>query len=117
VCRSISFPKSTLLLTLGILSAGTALPSPGLEAQDQTLVDRIAAVVGDSVIALSQIEERVFQIEAQGSEIPPRGSSEFVRLQRDILDQMIDEQLIVQAALRDTTIVLDDIELEGLVSD
>ncbi len=80
-------------------------------------MDRIAAVVGDSVIVLSQIEERVFQLQSQGAEVPARGSEEWVRLQRDLLDQMIGEQLIVQAALQDTTIVVDDIEIENMVSE
>jgi peptidyl-prolyl cis-trans isomerase SurA len=81
------------------------------------LVDRIAAVVGDSVIVLSQIEERLFQMEAGGIEVPERGSGEWRQLQRDVLDQMINEQLIVQAAIRDTTIVVDDLEVEDLVSE
>ena len=80
-------------------------------------MDRIAAEVGDSAIALSQIEERMLQLQYQNVEIPPRGSEAWIRLQRDILDQMIGEQLIVQAALRDTTIAVDDLEIEDLVSE
>jgi peptidyl-prolyl cis-trans isomerase SurA len=117
VLRSIPTLGKSLLLTLGFLSAGMSLVSPNLQAQDRSLVDRIAAVVGDSAIVLSQIEERILQLQAQDVEIPPRGSEEWVRLQREILDQMIGEQLIVQAALRDTTIVVEEIEVENLVSE
>ena len=38
------------------------------------------------------------------------------RLQRDILDQMLGEQLIVQAALKDSTILVDELELDDMVS-
>ncbi|MFH1763191.1 MAG: peptidylprolyl isomerase [Gemmatimonadota bacterium] len=117
MCRSMPILWKALLLSLGFLLAGSNLIPPGLHAQDRSLVDRIAAVVGDSVIVLSQIEERVFQLQSQGAEIPPRGSDEWVRLQRDLLDQMIGVQLIVQAALRDTTIVVENIEVEKLVSE
>lgn len=117
MCRFIPILRKSLLLTLGFLLAEMTLVPPCLHAQDRSLVDRIAAVVGDSVIVLSQIEERVFQLQSQGGEIPVRGSDEWVRLQRDILDQMIGEQLILQAALQDTTIVVEDIEVENLVSE
>ncbi len=117
MCRSIPILGKSLLFTLGGLTAGMTLLSPGLQAQDLSLVDRIAAVVGDSVIVLSQIEERLLQLQYQEVEIPARGSEEWVRLQREILDQMIGEQLILQAALQDTTIAVDDIEVNDLVSE
>ena len=104
-------------MTVGLLLAGMNLGPPGLQAQDRSLVDRIAAVVGDSVIVLSQIQERIFQLQSQEVEIPESGSDEWVQLQRDILDQLIGEQLILQAALQDTTIALDDLEVESLVSE
>jgi peptidyl-prolyl cis-trans isomerase SurA len=80
-------------------------------------VDRIVAVVGDSVVVLSQIEERVFEFQSGGVEIPERGSEEWLQMQRDILDQMIGEQLIVQAALQDTTITIDELDVEDMVSE
>jgi peptidyl-prolyl cis-trans isomerase SurA len=80
-------------------------------------VDRVAAQVGDSIIALSQIEERLFELQAAGAEVPARGSDDWRQLQREILDQMINEQLIVQAALQDTTITVDDLEIEDLVAE
>ena len=107
-----------LLLVGLILPLLLALHEPAaVGAQQRSLVDRVAAEVGDSVIALSQIEERLFQLQAQGVEVPDRGSEEWSRLQREVLDQMIGEQLIVQAAARDTTISVDDIEIENLVSE
>lgn len=104
------------MLVMGLAWAGSSFLAPGLQGQDRSLVDRVAAVVGDSVIALSQIEERLLGMEAQGMQVPQRGSPERTRFQRELLDQMIDEQLIIQAAVRDTTIVVDDLEIEAMVS-
>lgn len=117
VFRSLRLHMLPFLLALGALLFGTFPGASELEAQDRSLVDRVAAVVGDSVIVLSQIEERLFQLQAQGAEIPARGSSEWLQLQRDILEQMIGEQLIVQAASQDTTIVVDPLEVDNLVSE
>lgn len=97
------------------LSLGNALGPPGASGQEGSIVDRIAAVVGDSVITLTQIEERIFQLEYQGVEIPTEPSARG-RLQRDVLDQIIGEQLIVQAAIKDSTIVVDETELDDMVS-
>jgi peptidyl-prolyl cis-trans isomerase SurA len=102
---------SAAILALG----GLVLLPVGAEAQEGDLVDRIAAVVGDSVITLTQIEERIFQLQYQGTEVPTEPSAK-ARLQREILDQMLGEQLIVQAALRDSTILVDEAELDDMVS-
>ncbi len=105
------------LVTLATLTLGQPFLLDGVRAQDRSLVDRIAAVVGDSVIALSQIQEGIFQLQARGTEIPAQGSEGWVQLQRDILDQMISEQLIIQAAIQDTTIFVDEIEIETTVTE
>lgn len=102
-------------LLVGALSLGNALCPPAAPGQEGSMVDRIAAVVGDSVITLTQIEERIFQLEYQGAEIPTEPSARG-QLQRDVLDQMIGEQLIVQAAIKDSTIVVDETELDDMVS-
>jgi peptidyl-prolyl cis-trans isomerase SurA len=102
------------LAVLSVLSLLGSLP-PAVSAQEEGLVDRIVAVVGDSVITLTQIQERIFQLSSQGLEVPPEGAAR-TRLQREVLDQIVGEQLIVQAAIRDTTIAVDETDLEERVS-
>jgi peptidyl-prolyl cis-trans isomerase SurA len=104
------------IAVLGLILAGGWLLPRQAGAQNRALVDRVAAEVGDSVILLSQIEERIFQLRAQGAEVPPEGSEARAQLQRDVLDQMIGEQLIVQAAARDTTISVDDLRVQEAVA-
>lgn len=109
-------PLLTPLFLIPALFLGPLLPvSSTLEGQEGSLVDRIAAVVGDSVITLTQIEERIFQLQYQGVEVPEEPGAR-ARLQRDVLDQIIGEQLIVQAAIQDSTIVVDEAELDDMVS-
>jgi peptidyl-prolyl cis-trans isomerase SurA len=114
VQKTIPAPGRTLLLS-GFLSLVISLLSPGLQAQDRSLVDRIAAEVGDSVITLSQVEERILQMGAEGMEIPTDPEAR-TRLQREILDQMIGVQLIVQAALEDSTITVEESALEDVIA-
>ena len=116
--RAASTSSRFILLATTLLAPvlGSGAAPAALFAQESNLVDRVAAVVGDSVIVLSQINERLLQLQYQEVEVPPPGTDERRRLQRDLLDQMIGEMLIVQAAIRDTTIVIDEVEVENAVS-
>jgi parvulin-like peptidyl-prolyl isomerase len=83
---------------------------PGAEQ----LVDRIVAVVGDSVILLTEVQQGLALVEAQGWQMPtdPEG---IMQARRQILDQLINEQLLIQDAAQDTTIVIDPQELQSTV--
>ncbi len=112
--RSVT-PMSAGITALALVLGGTPIATPSLAAQEGDLVDRIVAVVGDSVITLTQLQERLFQMSAQGVEIPTEPSA-LAQLQRELLDQVISEQLIVQAALQDSTIIVEDAQLDEVVS-
>jgi len=111
----ISAPSNIQFLSLAFWLCGAVSTAQPLGAQEESLVDRIAAVVGDSVITLTQVQERIFQLSSQGIEVPTDPAAR-ARLQRDVLDQIIGEQLIVQAAARDSTISVDESDLEEMVS-
>lgn len=77
-------------------------------AADSSVVDRIVAVVGKQAILSSHIEERVLQEFPQGRGLPTSADS-LRLLRRNLLDVLVNEELMVQEALRDTTIkILDD---------
>jgi peptidyl-prolyl cis-trans isomerase SurA len=61
------------------------------------IIDRIAAVVNDEIILLSEVDEKIFLLQAQG-QLAGRDSSEVGRIRRDILDRLIEERLVVQRA-------------------
>ncbi len=87
------------------------LPAPGL-AQDARLsrVDRIVAIVGRSVIAYSRIEEELNVFRSQGNTLPT-DSADLMALRREILDRIIDDELLFQAAQRDTLVQLSEQDL------
>lgn len=93
------------------VSGGAAIPL--VEAQRpiaavDSVVDRIVAVVGSSAILASHIEERILQEFPQGKGLPttPEGHRD---LRRDLLKLLVNEELLVQEAGRDTTIkILED---------
>jgi peptidyl-prolyl cis-trans isomerase SurA len=97
-----------LMLLLPARSAGQFTP------QDVAPVDRVVAIVGDSVVLESQITERLLDLQTQ--QVPlPEDPAELEALRTELLDQLVNELLVVQAALRDTTIVVADDQVEDAV--
>jgi len=94
--------KIVLALVVGVLVATAAAA--------QQPVDRIVAVVGTRPILASQIEEEMVQAQAQGQHVPPDSAGR-VAMRRDILDRIIELELLVQQAQRDTTIKITDQEV------
>ena len=82
------------------------------------VVDRIAAIVGSRAIMLSQLDEQVviLQADAQAKGRPfPTDSLAVAALRRDILTQMVEEELLVQHAERDTTVKVTEQEVHDQV--
>jgi peptidyl-prolyl cis-trans isomerase SurA len=78
---------------------------PGAFGADSTLVDRVVAVVGDSVILASEVQERRLAFSTQGQTLTDR----------QVLNELIDQQLILQAAARDSTLAIPAEELDARV--
>jgi peptidyl-prolyl cis-trans isomerase SurA len=76
------------------------------------LVDRVVAIVGDSVILLSQVEQQQNQWRAEGRPVPGEGSDEWDDFRQSLLDQLITQQIILQAATLDTLLQVDDARVE-----
>lgn len=96
---------------------GVALASAvGVLAQETEFqtVDRIAAIVGDSVISLSRVEEELNVYRQRGGQIPT-DSAQRAALMRELLSGLVDQQLILQAALRDTSISVSEQEVQVAV--
>lgn len=93
-----------LVLVLALLS---------LTAGD--VIDRIAAVVNDDVILLSEVEEKMFILQAQG-QLQGQDSTQVAQARREILDRLIEERLVVQRA-RSQSIEADPQEVTNRVND
>jgi peptidyl-prolyl cis-trans isomerase SurA len=94
-------PTSLSLFLLLLLSAPLAAQRPDAPGE---LVERIAAVVGDSVILQSDIDEEILRQASAGLQVPddPFGLD---ALRREVLEHKITELLLVQAALRDSIVI------------
>jgi peptidyl-prolyl cis-trans isomerase SurA len=80
------------------------------------LIDRVLAVVGNRPILASQVDEEIFSREAQGAKLPttPEGLQ---AVRRQIVSSIIDEELLVQQAQRDTAITVTDEEIASGVEE
>ncbi|PYO73068.1 MAG: hypothetical protein E6K55_14350 [Gemmatimonadetes bacterium] len=106
-------------LALPIVWSGlAALVGPLAAAQGRAAtdrpVDRIVAVVGTKPILASQVEEQLVLAQSQGAKMPEDSAGRDAA-RRQILSQMVDEELIVQQAERDTTIKVTEQEVQDAV--
>lgn len=79
-----------------------------------TTVDRIVAVVGDVPIPMSRLQERINVLRNRGVTIPT-DSNDLAAFRHQVLEQMVNEELMVQAALRDTTVKVTDQQVQAEV--
>src|SRR6266850_1311431 len=93
-----------LLAGCAVTAAAAQQPAP------QQTIDRVVAVVGTRPILASQIEEEMVQAQAQGQPIPPDSAGRMV-MRRQILDRLIELEILVQQAERDTSIKVTDQEV------
>lgn len=88
--------------------------APGLRAQQPVPVDRIVAIVGTQPILSSQLEEELAQAQATGQTLP-QDSAGRMALRRRILGSLVDMELMVQQAQRDTTVKVTEQEVQDAV--
>ena len=74
------------------------------------LVDHVVAVVGNRPVLASQVDEELFSRQAQGVKLPETQEG-LDAARRQIISSIIDEELLVQQALRDTSITVTDQEI------
>ena len=100
--------RASLLVLCLLAAAAAALPAAAQPATGQRL-DGIAAVVGDRIVLYSEVDALAQQTAA--AQRPPIAVSP--DLWSRALDQLIDRQIIIDNASRDTTITATDEEIRG----
>jgi peptidyl-prolyl cis-trans isomerase SurA len=102
----------TILLATAFAGVTVAAAAPLAAQQPAPRTDRVGyvvAIVGDSAILNFDLQQAIVTREAQGGEPVPESGPARDALVQEILEERIAELLLVQAALRDTTVrVLDD---------
>jgi peptidyl-prolyl cis-trans isomerase SurA len=80
------------------------------------VVDRVVAVVGNRPVLASQVDEELFSRQSQGAKLPttPEGLN---GVRQQIVSSIIDEELLVQQAQRDTSIKVTDEEIASGVEE
>jgi peptidyl-prolyl cis-trans isomerase SurA len=100
-----------LLMAIALVAAAPA----AAQGQSPIVVDRVVAVVGNKPILASQVDEELFSRQAQGAKLPEGDSAAMRALRSQALDNLISNELLVQAALRDTSIKVTDQEVAARV--
>ncbi|MBV6520480.1 MAG: Chaperone SurA [Gemmatimonadaceae bacterium] len=77
-------------------------------------MDRIVAVVGSTPLLWSEVLEVINQRRAQGMQIPD-DSLGMVTLARQVVSELVDEEILVQKARSDTSIVVADADVATTV--
>ena len=108
--RTLSLPvRSSLVPTalLGALLLLAGLAAPPAQAQNEQVVDRIAAVVADDIVLKSEVDQLVRrQTQQQNMSYSPD-------LWMNSLQQLVDQRLLAEKARRDTTITVSDQQLNS----
>src|SRR5439155_1664503 len=116
--RRADMPRSRVTAAAAAVVACVALVRAPAAAQGRAAtahaVDRVVAVVGTKPILASQVEEQLVLTQSQGVKVPDDSAGRDAA-RRQILAQMVDEELLVQQAERDTTIKVTDQEVQDAV--
>lgn len=101
-----------ILLALSFL-ATPAVAQEGAGSFRMVDVDRIVAIVAKKPILMSEVLERVNMARARGMQIP-RDSAGQMALARDLLEQLVDEEVLVAVA-NDYAITVNEAEVASVV--
>lgn len=90
---------------------------PGAQGQEPgELIDRVVAVVGDSIILYSEVAEEMArmeaQLQAQGRPLP-EDPEERRTVEQEILRELVNQLLLLQAAEQDTLVEVTDSRVEA----
>src|SRR6059058_239256 len=107
-------PTGVTVIVLAWAALGAAAVAAQGRSATARAVDRVVAVVGTKPILASQVEEQLVLAQSQGSKVPEDSAGRDAA-RRQILSQMVDEELLVQQAERDTTIKVTDQEVQDAV--
>ena len=105
--RGLTVSALTVVVLVGGAEPASAQNPPGLT----DVVEQVAAVVGDSVILMTEIDTYLLRMEAQGW-TRPETTAELMSFKADVLDLLVNEQLVIQDAGRDSTLAVGEEELE-----
>jgi peptidyl-prolyl cis-trans isomerase SurA len=105
---------SFVLAQAGAQTTGAAKPPATSDSVKGLPLDGIAAIIGDQIILVSEVMTAVNQARAGGAKV--ESAKDLARLEKDVLDQMIDAELLVQKA-KDEKVEVADAEIASAVDE
>jgi len=99
---------TAILVAGGTFSRDATAQQPG--GGGARSIDRIVAIVGTRPILSSQVDEEVVRFQAQGGQVPPDSAGR-AKMRRQVVDRMVEEELVVQQAQRDTNVKVSEQEV------
>jgi len=81
------------------------------------VVDRVIAVVGDSVVLQTQVMEEIQRLQIGDPEVPRPNDPDYESFFRDVLDTWVDRLMVLQAAAKDSLIEADEVQVDRLAAE
>jgi len=106
---------AVLLATFAVGVAPSPTAAQGTGGSE--LVDRVAAVVGDSTVLLSQVQEEIERLLLSDPNLPRRGTPEYQEFFTEILGTWVDRMLVLQAAEQDSLIQPDEAAIDRQIAE
>lgn len=107
---------STAVGFVAVLAAAAFPARAQVTSGDPDLVDRVAAIVGDSVILATQVDEEIQRLRLQNPAAVPRDAAGLQAMRSRILRDLVDRLLVVRAAAQDSLIEADEARVEEIVN-
>ncbi len=97
--------------------AAALVPAPSsAQFLTEDMVDRLVAVVGDSVVVATQVQEEIQRMALGGAPVPTPADPAYNDLFREVLDGFVDRLLVLQAAAKDSLITVNEEQIEARVN-
>jgi peptidyl-prolyl cis-trans isomerase SurA len=106
--------RTRILLSIAGIAAAAVPAAAQQPAPQVERIGRIIAVVGDSAILNFDLQNALLAREAQGQQLPEGGPAR-ESLVQELLEERINELVLLQAALRDTSIIIQDEQINRAV--
>jgi peptidyl-prolyl cis-trans isomerase SurA len=106
-----------LLIAQPVSAQLTGTPVALYPGEPPDLIDRVVAVVGDSAIYLSEVVDEVQVFLAQGGIEEPRTADGMRALMGEVLETLVNVELVLQEAAKDSTLQSDEEAIEAQVEE
>ncbi len=105
------------IMIFGAVAAALTASPVGAQVRDpdENVIDRVVAIVGDSTVLLTQVQEEAQRLQLQGVEMPedPAAIEQFLR---GILETWINRLVVLQAAAKDSLVQVDEAQIAERVN-